>query len=185
MTCTCAADLGWLQKEMQDEKKARLSAVEVVESAMRKKLKKKDGESFPDKEYDKVVRLFGDARGRSGGDDALSLGGEALGDLSALLRLNNLETLSLPRNGLSELASLAGHKKLIYLDLRHNGIVDLAPLAEIPTLIYIYLQGNRIKDPSPLGKLPNLSYLTLVDNPVANDRREKLRKALPNCRIFF
>jgi hypothetical protein len=24
-----------------------------------------------------------------------------------------------------------------------------------------------------------------VDNPVANDRKEKLRKALPNTRIFF
>jgi Leucine-rich repeat (LRR) protein len=172
------------EKGMQDEKKERLSAVEVVESAMRKKLKKKEGESFSDKEYDKVIRLFGAAKGRSGGDDALSLG-EALDDLTALSKFKNLETLSLPRNGLSDLAPLSKHKKLIYLDLRHNEIVDLAPLAEIPTLIYLYLQGNRVKEPSPLGKLANLSYLTLVDNPVANDRKEKLRKALPNCRIFF
>ena len=170
---------------MKDDKKERLSAVEVVESAMRKKLKKKDGESFPDKEYDKVVRLFGDAKGRSGGDDALSLWGEALDDLSVLLRFRNLETLSLPGNGLVDLTPLVGQKKLLYLDLRHNKIEDLSPLAEIPTLIYLYLQGNRVKDPSPLGKLPNLSYLTLVDNPVANDRREKLLKALPNCRVFF
>ncbi len=35
------------EKGMQDEKKERLSAVEVVEAAMRKKLKKKAGESFP------------------------------------------------------------------------------------------------------------------------------------------
>jgi len=169
---------------MQDEQKERLSAVAVVEAAMRKKLKKKDGESFSDKEYDKVIRLFGAAKGRSGGDDALSLG-ESLDDLTALSKFKNLETLSLPRNGLSDLAPLSKHKKLIYLDLRHNEIEDLAPLAEIPTLIYLYLQGNRVKEPSPLGKLDNLSYLTLVDNPVANDRKEKLRKALPNTRIFF
>ncbi|MFP6900096.1 MAG: leucine-rich repeat domain-containing protein [Opitutales bacterium] len=169
---------------MQDEKKERLSAVEVVESAMRKKLKKKEGESFSDKEYDKVIRLFGAAKGRSGGDDALSLG-EALDDLSALSKFKNLETLSLPRSGLSDLAPLSKQKKLIYLDLRHNEIENLSPLAGLPALIYLYLQGNRVKDPSPLGKLANLSYLTLVDNPVAEDRREKLRKALPNCRIFF
>ena len=172
------------EKEMQDEKKERLSAVEVVEGAMRKKLKKKEGESFSDKEYDKVIRLFGAAKGRSGGDDALSLG-EALDDLSALSKFKNLETLSLPRSGLSDLAPLSKQKKLIYLDLRHNEIENLSPLAGFPALIYLYLQGNRVKDPSPLGKLANLSYLTLVDNPVAEDRREKLRKALPNCRIFF
>ena len=172
------------EKEMQDEQKERLSAVEVVEAAMRKKLKKKEGESFSDKEYDKVIRLFGAAKGRSGGDDALSLG-ESLDDLTALSKFKNLETLSLPRNGLSDLAPLSKHKKLIYLDLRHNEIEDLSPLAEIPTLIYLYLQGNRVKEPSPLGKLDNLSYVTLVDNPVANDRKEKLRKALPNTRIFF
>jgi len=172
------------EKEMQDEKKERLSVVEVVEAAMRKKLKKKAGESFSDKEYDKVIRLFGAAKGRSGGDDALSLG-EAFDDLSALSKFKNLETLSLPRNGLSDLAPLSKHKKLIYLDLRHNEIEDLSPLAEIPTLIYLYLQGNRVKEPGSLGKLDNLSYLTLVDNPVANDRKEKLRKALPKTRIFF
>ena len=153
--------------------------------SLRKKLKKKEGESFTDKEYDKVVRLFGDAKGRSGGDDALSLWGEALDDLSVLSRFKNLETLSLPRSSLGGLAPLVGQKKLLYLDLRHNEIEDLSPLAGIPTLIYLYLQGNRVKDPSPLGKLPNLSYLTLVDNPVAGDHSEKLRKALPNCRIFF
>ena len=156
----------------------------TISAEERKKLKKKDGESFSDKEYDKVIRLFGAAKGRSGGDDALSLG-ESLDDLTALSKFKNLETLSLPRNGLSDLAPLSKHKKLIYLDLRHNEIEDLSPLAEIPTLIYLYLQGNRVKEPSPLGKLDNLSYLTLVDNPVANDRKEKLRKALPNTRIFF
>ena len=172
------------EKEMQDEQKERLSADEVVEAAMRKKLKKKEGESFSDKEYDKVIRLFGAAKERSGGDDALSLG-ESLDDLTVLSKFKNLVTLSLPRNGLRDLAPLSKHKKLIYLDLRHNEIVDLSPLAEIPTLIYLYLQGNRVKEPGPLGKLNNLSYLTLVDNPVANDRKEKLRKALPDCRIFF
>ena len=172
------------EKEMQDEQKERLSAVAVVERAMRKKLKKKEGETFSDKEYDKVIRLFGAAKGRSGGDDALSLG-ESLDDLTVLSKFKNLETLSLPRNGLSDLAPLSKHKKLIYLDLRHNEIEDLSPLAEISTLIYLYLQGNRVKEPGSLGKLDNLSYLTLVDNPVAKDRKEKLRKALPNTRIFF
>ena len=59
---------------MQDEKKERRSTLEVADAAIRKKLKKKEGEFFSDKEYDKVVRLFGAVKGRSGGDGALSLG---------------------------------------------------------------------------------------------------------------
>ena len=168
---------------MQDTDAGKPSAAEVVERAMRIKLRLKDDEAVPAKEYDKVIRIFSRSPRRS--DDALSLEGEELGDLSVLTRFKKLESISLPRSGLRDLRPLAARKNVTYLDLRHNAIEDLSPLSGMTALIYLYLQGNRIKDPRPLAKLKSLSYVTLVDNPVEAGHKDELRAALPKTTLVW
>tara|TARA_B100001123_G_scaffold85418_1_gene97985 strand:+ start:237 stop:737 length:501 start_codon:yes stop_codon:yes gene_type:complete len=159
------------------------SGDQVLEKAFRLKLKKKEGEAISSKEYDKIIRLVGKAKGRVGGDDLLSLDGEPFKDLAPLVRLKNLENISITRYGLQDISPLSKLKKLVYLDLRHNEIVDLSALSGLQGLIYLYLQDNRIKNLGPLAGLKNLRYLTLVQNPLSRNGAASLRKALPDCII--
>ena len=168
---------------MQDARSDKPSASEVVERAMRTKLRMKDGEAVPAKEYDKITRIFSFSPGRS--EDTLSLEREALGDLAVLSRFKKLESISLPRSALSDLRPLAKLKSILYLDLRHNEIEDLTPLVETSELIYLYLQGNRVKDPKPLAKLKNLSYVGLKENPIGPGHKDELRAALPKTVLIW
>ena len=48
------------------------------------------------------------------------------------------------------------------------------------------IRCTSITDVSPLAGLKNLKKLKLIiTNPIPDDQKEKLRKALPNCEILF
>ena len=47
------------------------------------------------------------------------------------------------------------------------------------------LENNQISDLSPLAGLTNLNILFLKDNPIPEDQKAMLKKALPNCEILF
>ena len=47
------------------------------------------------------------------------------------------------------------------------------------------LTENNITDLTPLAGLTELDQLWLTDNPIPEDQKTMLRKALPNCRIVF
>ena len=82
-------------------------------------------------------------------------------DLTLLAGLTKLEKLILPGNKITKLDSLAGLTELRQLDLRRNRIIDLTPLAG----------------------LKKLEDLKLTFNYISDAEIEKLRKALPNCKI--
>ncbi len=46
------------------------------------------------------------------------------------------------------------------------------------------IRSKQISDLSPLKGLTNLKSLDLSGNPIPEDQKAMLRKALPNCDIF-
>ncbi len=82
-------------------------------------------------------------------------------DLTLLAGLTKLEKLILPGNKITKLDPLAGLTELRELDLRRNRFVDLTPLTGLKKLQDLKLHSNYLSDAEV----------------------EKLRKALPNCKI--
>ena len=106
-------------------------------------------------------------------------------DLSPLAKLPALTHLNLNGNAVSDLSPLTHLKTLHVLGLTKNHLTDLTPLTELPALRELHLQQNQITDPSPLGQLTNLKKLDLSVNPIPEEALEKLRQALPECKIHF
>ena len=64
-------------------------------------------------------------------------------------------------------------------------ITDLSGLENASNLIKLELYNNQITDLTPLAGLTNLTKLHLEDNLIPLDQMAMLRKALPNCKIYF
>ncbi len=69
----------------------------------------------------------------------------------------------------------------------YGGLEVLAKIkeAEESGATELDLGGNEISDLSPLKGLTNLKELDLEDNPIPEDRKAMLKKALPDCKISF
>ena len=50
-------------------------------------------------------------------------------------------------------------------------------------MTYLDLDNNNLTDLAPLAELKNLETLWLDGNPIPEDGKEMLEKALPNCFI--
>ena len=66
-----------------------------------------------------------------------------------------------------------------------NQITDLSPLTGLTKLWPLWLHGNLITDLTPLAGLTKLEDLYLFENPIPEDQKAMLKKALPNCKITF
>ena len=87
---------------------------------------------------------------------------------------------------ISDLSPLSGLTNLEYLLLGRNRISDLSPLTGLTNLKYLHLENNQISDLSPLkGLNPNLVFLHLQTNPIPEDQKAMIKKALPYCDIYF
>jgi len=64
-------------------------------------------------------------------------------------------------------------------------LIDMTPLKGLTNLEHLFLASNKITDLTPLAGLTNLTKLHLEDNPIPLDQMAMLRKALPNCKIYF
>ena len=72
------------------------------------------------------------------------------------------------------------------LFLAYNNITDVSPLAGLTNLENLYLSKNQFSDLSPLkGLNPNLVFLHLQTNPIPEDQKGMIKKALPYCDIYF
>ena len=92
-----------------------------------------------------------------------------IADISALVKLKNLEILNLENNyNIEDISSLKNLSKLRFLVLEGNQIKDLSPLSNLFNLNYLTLSGNLISDISPLAKLNALEVLLLNRNQIKN-----------------
>jgi len=71
------------------------------------------------------------------------------------------------------------------LDATNAKIRSLSGLEHAIRLNRLKLSGNRISNLTPLAKLTNLTEVTIYHNPVQYEQIAMLRKALPNCKIYF
>ena len=71
------------------------------------------------------------------------------------------------------------------LDATNSKIRSLSGLEHATELNQLRLSGNRISNLTPLAKLTNLTEVTIYHNPVQYEQISMLRKALPNCKIYF
>ena len=85
---------------------------------------------------------------------------------------------------ISDLTLLAKLTKLEKLVIAGNKITDLRPLAGLTELQALDLRRNKITDLSPLAELKQLKEVSLYSNYITMEEVNKLKTALPNCKIF-
>jgi hypothetical protein len=115
--------------------------------------------------------------------EKLWLGGNKITDLTPLAGLTKLEELNLDSNQIIDTSPLAELTKLEWLSLGWNRITDLTPLKGLSNLKVLELHSNQITDISPLQELTDLKELYL--DPIPEEQKAMLRKALPDCKIEF
>ena len=80
-------------------------------------------------------------------------------------QLSNLTHLFLSENQLQEVPDSIGQlSNLTSLDLEHNQLQKL---------------------PNPIGQLNKLAELDLSENQLQDSEKERIKKILPNCTIYF
>ncbi len=102
--------------------------------------------------------------------------------------LKNLTYLDLSNKELKELPPEIGHlTKLEYLMLKDNELRSLLPeIGNLTNLLELFVNNNDLSSlPSEIGKLTKLEVLALSGNQFSNKEKEKVKKLLPKCDIFF
>lgn len=116
---------------------------------------------------------------------SLNLHYNQISDIAPLKELTNLEYLHLDRNKIDNIEMLKGMKNLKALGLSSNQISDIGVIEGLVDLTQLTIDKNQISDISSLLMLKSLSSLYLDTNPIDTTQIEKLKKALPDCRIFY
>lgn len=106
----------------------------------------------------------------------------------AIKNLYALTRLFLTINAIHALpVELASLKQLKILDLTDNaGLTSYEILTELTTLEVLNLYGCGLTHlPSAIGNLVHLKELGVAGNYFDEKEKERIRKALPHCRIIF
>jgi Leucine-rich repeat (LRR) protein len=93
--------------------------------------------------------------------------------------------LKLSNKNITDIDFVEGFKNLLYLDLKYNQIKNINTLRFFKKLITLELRYNKIEEIDCLKELTNLKFLDLNSNPIKKEKIEELKKALPNCEIYF
>ncbi len=118
----------------------------------------------------------------------LSLPGQGISDISALMRLNQLESIDLSGNAISNLYPIqnAECRYIVRsLDLSHNDIADATPIASLINVEVLDLSYNDIDSVLALMMLSSLRQLDLTGNPLTEEQISTLRGSLMDCVILF
>ena len=96
----------------------------------------------------------------------LSIGGNAISNLSPIANLVHLKTLSMPVNPISDLHPISNLTKLEYLDFGNCNVSDLTPLSNLTSLVHLECNANAIVDVIPLANLATLELLEIGKNHI-------------------
>jgi len=148
----------------------RLQSAKVIETAIRKELKKNTGK-LTEADLKKVANL-----GLI--DKRLNHAPEGLE------KLTQLTHLALDHNQLSNVKGLEKLSKLTHLSLFNNQISDIKGLEKLIQLEVLVLAVNQLTEVKGLEKLTQLRTLWLQGNPdLTKAQIDELKKALPKCNI--
>lgn len=106
-------------------------------------------------------------------------------DLSTIQQFTQLETLKIRGAKLKNIYPLQNCTTLRHLDLACNSIEDITPVAFLYELESLDLSSNYFSLVTPFFSLTRLTELNLSGNPIPPDQLDRLRGALPNCKIIY
>ena len=106
-------------------------------------------------------------------------------NLASIYLFNRLETLKIRGASLKNIYPLQNMSTLRHLDLACNKIEDITPVASLYDLETLDLSSNYFSMVTPFFSLTNLTELNLSGNPIPPDQLDRLRNALPNCKIIY
>ncbi len=115
--------------------------------------------------------------------EALDLTYTGVSDLTPLAGMENLQRLHVGKTEVSDLSPLADMKNLEVLNFYSTPVNDLSPLADMKNLKYSRLDQTEVSDLSPLAGMESLEELRLEGTNVTEEQIDKLKLALPNCKI--
>jgi hypothetical protein len=111
-----------------------------------------------------------------------------LGKLSFRIgQLTNLEGLYLQLNGLDSLPQeILLCSKIKVINLTDNNISNIDNIVKLKNLEVLFLYGCWLtKLPGNISEMKNLRELGLTGNKLDKGEFERIKKALPNCRIVY
>ncbi|UOG51018.1 leucine-rich repeat domain-containing protein [Leptospira noguchii] len=78
-------------------------------------------------------------------------------------------------------------KNLRELNLSYNQFTTLPnETGQLKNLQFLDLSDNQLKTlPNEIGQLKNLQSLYLINNQLSSEEKERIRKLLPKCKIYF
>ena len=129
-------------------------------------------------------------------------------DISVVKYLPQLEGIAINCNQVDDLSPLENCVNMTYLDAHDNRIYNIKPLKKLTKMIYLTLANNNITNLEGIEDMQQLEHLTLSFNPVAknigavknlkrlkylelremnitDDVKEDLKKAMPECNIYY
>jgi len=118
----------------------------------------------------------------------MSLPGQSIMDISAVMRLNYLEWVDLSSNLISNIYPLQTADcrfGIKHLNLSYNLISDATPVASLINVEELDLSYNSISSELPFMQLYNLRQLDLTGNPLTEDQVNAIRKSLVDCVVIF
>jgi len=101
--------------------------------------------------------------------------------------LTELDTLGLTLGVFGKFpAEISKLKKLRYLDLTDSYMSNIDNLTTLKNLNHLLLYGCGLnKLPDNIGDLTNLKFIGLVGNNLDSFEINRIRKALPNCKVYY
>ena len=102
--------------------------------------------------------------------------------------ISNLKELYLYGKNLKTLPESIGYfKNLDWLVLGENWLTSLPEsIGNLKNLGVLWLAENQLKSlPKSIGNLTNLKELYLYNNPISDEEKERIKKLLPNTKIYF